>query len=81
MDLAWRSQYVGVLEMQYDGVQFYFIDNEYYFAGPKPYGNIYQDIEKFAFFQRLRFLHFRSSVSSRISYIVMTGRQDLFRCF
>ena len=41
MDLAWRSQYVGVLEMQYDGVQFYFIDNEYYFSGAKPYGNIY----------------------------------------
>ena len=52
MDLAWRSQYVGVLEMKYDGIQFYFIDNEYYFAGPKPYGNIYQDIEKFAFFSK-----------------------------
>lgn len=52
MDLAWRSQYVGVLEMQYDGIQFYFIDNEYYFAGAKPYGNIYQDIEKFAFFSK-----------------------------
>ena len=52
MDLAWRSQYVGVLEMQYDGVQFYFIDNEYYFAGSRPYGNIYQDIEKFAFFSK-----------------------------
>ena len=52
MDLAWRSQYVGILEMEYEGVQFYFIDNEYYFAGPKPYGNIYQDIEKFAFFSR-----------------------------
>jgi len=52
MDLAWRSQYVGVLEMQYNGVQFYFIDNEYYFAGAKPYGNIYQDIEKFAFFSK-----------------------------
>ena len=52
MDLSWRSQYVGVLEMQYDGVQFYFIDNEYYFSGPKPYGNIYQDIEKFAFFSK-----------------------------
>ncbi len=52
MDLAWRSQYVGVLEMQYDGVQFYFIDNEYYFSGAKPYGNIYQDIEKFAFFSK-----------------------------
>ena len=52
MDLAWRSQYVGILEMEYDGVQFYFIDNEYYFAGPAPYGNIYQDIEKFAFFSK-----------------------------
>lgn len=52
MDLGWRSQYVGVLEMQYDGVQFYFIDNEYYFSGAKPYGNIYQDIEKFAFFSK-----------------------------
>ena len=52
MDLAWRSQYVGVLEMKYEGVQFYFIDNEYYFSGPKPYGNIYQDIEKFAFFSK-----------------------------
>lgn len=52
MDLAWRSQYVGVLEMKYEGIQFYFIDNEYYFSGPKPYGNIYQDIEKFAFFSK-----------------------------
>ena len=50
MDLGWRSQYVGVLETVYDGIQFYFIDNEYYFAGMKPYGNIYEDIEKFAFF-------------------------------
>ena len=52
MDLSWRSQYVGILEMEYDGIQFYFIDNEYYFAGPKPYGNIYEDIEKFAFFSK-----------------------------
>lgn len=52
MDLGWRSQYVGVLETVYDGVQFYFIDNEYYFAGFKPYGNIFEDIEKFAFFSK-----------------------------
>ena len=52
MDLAWRSQYVGVLEMEYDGVQFYFIDNEYYFNGFKPYGYIHEDIEKFAFFSK-----------------------------
>ena len=52
MDLGWRSQYVGILETVYDGIQFYFIDNEYYFSGFKPYGNIYEDIEKFAFFSK-----------------------------
>ena len=52
MDLSWRSQYVGILELKYNGIQYYFIDNEYYFAGPKPYGNIYEDIEKFAFFSK-----------------------------
>ncbi len=52
MDLNWRSQYVGVLELVHEGVTFYFIDNEYYLAGMKPYGNIYEDIEKFAFFSK-----------------------------
>ena len=50
MDLAWRSQYVGIMEMEYEGIKVYFIDNEYYFSGYQPYGNIYEDIEKFAFF-------------------------------
>ncbi len=52
MDLAWRQQYVGILEATVDGVHFYFIDNEYYFAGMAPYGNIYEDIEKFAFYSK-----------------------------
>lgn len=52
MELNWRQQYVGVLHMEYEGVHYYFIDNEYYFSGPKPYGNIHEDIEKFAFFSR-----------------------------
>lgn len=52
LELAWRSQYVGVLQMELNGVTFYFIDNEYYFAGWAPYGNIHEDIEKFAFFSR-----------------------------
>ena len=56
MDLAWRSQYVGVLEMEYAGVHYYFIDNEFYFAGPKPYGYIHEDIEKFAFFSKAALL-------------------------
>lgn len=52
VDLAWRSQYVGVLELEYEGIHFYFIDNEFYFSGLKPYGYIHQDIEKFAFFSK-----------------------------
>ncbi|MFG6394203.1 MAG: glycogen synthase GlgA [Lachnospiraceae bacterium] len=50
IDLAWRKQYVGILEMEYEGIIFYFVDNEFYFAGDKPYGYIHEDIEKFAFF-------------------------------
>ena len=50
VDLAWRRQYVGIFEMVYEGVHFYFIDNEFYFNGYKPYGYIHQDIEKFGFF-------------------------------
>ncbi len=52
MDLNWRKQYVGVLQMEYEGIIFYFIDNEYYFGGSYPYGDIYTDIEKFAFFSK-----------------------------
>lgn len=52
MDLNWRRQYVGLLEMKYQGVTYYFIDNEYYFGGPMPYSNVRYDIEKFAFFSR-----------------------------
>lgn len=50
IDLAWRKQYVGILEMEYEGIKFYFVDNEFYFAGDKPYGYTHEDIEKFAFF-------------------------------
>ena len=52
MTLGWRSQYVGILETVIDGVTFYLVDNEYYFSGDKPYGNIHEDIEKFAFFDK-----------------------------
>ncbi len=52
MDLSWRRQYVGILETVIDGVTFYLVDNEYYFNGDRPYGNIHEDLEKFAFFCR-----------------------------
>ncbi|MEF9941484.1 MAG: glycogen synthase GlgA [Lachnospiraceae bacterium] len=52
MDLNWRSQYVGILELVHEGITFYFIDNEFYFGGFAPYGNTYEDVEKFAFFSK-----------------------------
>ena len=41
------SEYVGVLTTQYDGITFYFIDNQRYFGGNTPYGDTRFDIEKF----------------------------------
>ena len=51
-DFYWRNQYVGILEMEYQGITFYFIDSEFYFGGPWPYSNMFEDIEKFAFFSK-----------------------------
>jgi starch synthase len=53
MNLAGQDRYVGILRCEYDGVQFYFIDNEYYFNGYAPYeGDPKWNIEKFAFFSK-----------------------------
>ena len=46
MDLGYKNCYVGILQMEYDGIKFYFIDNEYYFSGPKPYDSAPWDLEK-----------------------------------
>ena len=51
IDLAWRTQYVGVFELEWNGVTFYFIDNEYYFKRPGIYG-YYDDGERYAYFQQ-----------------------------
>lgn len=52
VDLNWRKQYAGIFETKMDGVTYYFVDNEYYFAGDKPYNQIYEDVEKFAYFSK-----------------------------
>ena len=52
VDLNWRRQYAGVFQAEHKGVTYYFIDNEFYFAGSNPYNNIYEDVEKFAFFSK-----------------------------
>ena len=44
------SVHVGIMEYQLDGITFYFVDNEFYFRGDKPYADTRYDIEKFTFF-------------------------------
>ena len=52
MDYLGQSRYVGILQYVYEGITFYFIDNESYFWGEKPYGDWYYDLEKFSFFSQ-----------------------------
>ena len=67
MDYDGQSRYVGVQKMVYEGVSFYFLDNEYYFSGDKPYLEHHWDIERFIFFDKavlsaLPLLDFRPDV-------------------
>ena len=50
IDYNGASRYVGLFKTEFGGINFYFIDNEEYFGGPKPYGDWLYDIEKFIFF-------------------------------
>ncbi len=52
MNYMWQDRYVGLFQIVQDGVTFYFIDNEWYFSGDKPYTDMYFDLEKFAFFSK-----------------------------
>ncbi len=53
MDFHWNNEYVGVLEAEEDNIHYYFIDNEKFFGGYKPYGDdVLYEIEKFAFFSK-----------------------------
>lgn len=49
--LGWRDLYCGLYETVYNGVTFYFIDNEYYFKRSGIYGH-FDDGERFAYFSK-----------------------------
>ncbi|HBA93708.1 MAG TPA: starch synthase, partial [Ruminococcaceae bacterium] len=49
--VSWRRQYCGIFEAKYNGVIYYFLDNQYYFKRDGIYGH-YDDAERFAFFSR-----------------------------
>lgn len=49
--LGWRNQYCGIEKLKHKGVTYYFLDNEYYFKRPAPYGYM-DDGERIAFFSK-----------------------------
>ena len=53
MDFHWKSEYVGVLQAEVDGIKFYFVDNEGFFTSDKPYTDDPMfEITRFAFFSK-----------------------------
>ena len=76
VQLGWRNQYCGVFHYADAGVDYYFIDNEYYFARSQIYGE-YDDAERFAFFSKavLEIL----PISVRMSSTATIGRARWFR--
>jgi len=51
VEVGWRNQYCGIEEFVYQGMTYYFVDNEFYFNQEKMYGYD-DDGERFAFFNR-----------------------------
>ena len=49
--LSWRQVYCGVFQLEWDGVLYWFVDNEYYFKRWQLYGH-FDDCERFAYFSR-----------------------------
>ena len=49
--LSWRNAYCGLFSLEYQGLTYYFIDNEYYFKREGLYGK-FDDGERFAYFSR-----------------------------
>jgi starch synthase len=69
IELGWRNQYCGLEEAEYDGIHFYFIDNEYYFKRDGLYG-YGDDAERYAFFAK--------AVLESIPY--MDFKPDIIHC-
>ncbi len=66
VDVSWRKQYCGIFTAIYNGVSYYFLDNEYYFGRDGIYG-FYDDCERFVFYSRavlemLRYIDFKPDI-------------------
>jgi starch synthase len=50
--VGWRKQYCGLFLLEHEGVQYYFVDNEYYFKRDGLIYGHYDDGERFAYFNK-----------------------------
>ena len=50
VELCWRHQYCGIKSLEYQGVTFYFVDNQFYFGRSYIYGLGGDEYERFGFF-------------------------------
>ena len=69
VDVSWRKQYCGIFKSVFEGITYYFIDNEYYFSRDGLYG-FYDDCERFVFFDR--------AVLEMLKYVGFTP--DIINC-
>ena len=66
VDMDWRHQYVGIFKTNIDGIDYYLIDNEFYFGRDNLYGYD-DDNERFAYFsissiELLKYIAFNSDI-------------------
>lgn len=72
VSLGWRFQHCGIEELEYRGITYYFIENEYYYNRSGIYG-FDDDAERFAFFAGRSWKRFRSWILNPASFTAMTG--------
>ncbi len=65
VDVNWRHQYCGIYTLKLNNVNYYFLDNEFYFKHNKIYDDL--DLEKFSFldiaaFELCLFLKFKPNI-------------------
>ncbi|WP_175640686.1 glycogen synthase GlgA [Metabacillus schmidteae] len=90
--VGWRQQYCGIETLEYEGITYYFLDNEYYFYRDSLYGH-YDDAERFSFFCRgvleaLKIIDFKPDIihshdwhTGMISYLLKANylEQELYK--
>lgn len=66
VNMSWRRQYIGIFKLVIDDIEYYLLDNEYYFNRDGLYG-YNDDLERFAYFslaalEVLKYINFKPDI-------------------